>query len=439
MPTIEDVPSPRAIRIMSFGELNLEVHKKLGRAFYMLKTDIAQFYPSIYTHSIPWAIHTKALCKKDRTSGSKTCFFNELDYHLRNCQDAQTRGLFIGPDAARLISETILVDIDKRIQETSAKHIRGAVRYVDDYFIGTETEGDAALVLSAISDALDEYELIPNDVKTKIIATSKPTDDLWPLQLIRAAGECFNGGVLSQAHVKELFDTSLTLTSDTGLQSPVKLLLRQLDKYNDEAEGQFKFIEPYLLRFIHHFPHAIDYICMIVGARVLRGDPIASDDWKIVIGNEIGRFIKLGQHQEVAWLLWLAIVGNLNLDDALLDSVLGRENAHLSAMIISAVRTGDLKNKITLTLPDTADLRSEDWLMLHEATLAGMSKLILENDEMDLHSQLLKSDFSFVDYSLVYGQVGAGSVIGNIKFGYEDDDELPPDAAGVFAASSQDF
>ncbi len=405
----------------------------------MLKTDIAQFYPSIYTHSIPWAIHTKATCKKDRNPSSKHCFFNELDYHLRNCQDGQTRGLFIGPDAARLISETILVDIDKRIQETSAKHIRGAVRYVDDYFIGTETEGDAALVLSAISDALDEYELIPNDIKTKIIATSKPTDDLWPLQLIRAARECFGGGALSQAHVKELFDTSLALTSETGLQSPVKLLLRQLDKYNEEAEDQFEFIEPYLLRFIHHFPHAIDYICMIVGARVLRGGPISSDDWRTVLGNEISRFIKLGQHHEIAWLLWLAIVGDVSLEDGLLDAVLGRENAHLSAMIISATRTGDLKNNISLSLPDAADLRSEDWLMLHEATLAGMSKLPLENDELDLHAQLLKNGFSFVDYSLVYGQLGAGAVIGNIRFGYEDDAELPPDSAGVIVPSSQDF
>ena len=28
---------------------------------YILKTDIKNFYPSIYTHSIAWALHTKEL------------------------------------------------------------------------------------------------------------------------------------------------------------------------------------------------------------------------------------------------------------------------------------------------------------------------------------------------------------------------------------------
>jgi len=28
---------------------------------YLIKTDIKNFYPSIYTHSIPWALHDKAV------------------------------------------------------------------------------------------------------------------------------------------------------------------------------------------------------------------------------------------------------------------------------------------------------------------------------------------------------------------------------------------
>ena len=34
---------------------------------YIFHTDIANFYPSIYTHSISWAIHTKEIAKKPRT------------------------------------------------------------------------------------------------------------------------------------------------------------------------------------------------------------------------------------------------------------------------------------------------------------------------------------------------------------------------------------
>ena len=35
-------------------------------ARYMLRTDILDFYGSVYTHSIPWALHTKEVAKKNR-------------------------------------------------------------------------------------------------------------------------------------------------------------------------------------------------------------------------------------------------------------------------------------------------------------------------------------------------------------------------------------
>ncbi|QDJ13847.1 hypothetical protein CEP45_08420 [Mergibacter septicus] len=34
---------------------------------YLFTTDIANFYPSIYTHSIPWAIYTKEKAKNSKT------------------------------------------------------------------------------------------------------------------------------------------------------------------------------------------------------------------------------------------------------------------------------------------------------------------------------------------------------------------------------------
>lgn len=33
---------------------------------YLLKADVARFYPSVYTHSIPWAVHGKTFAKANR-------------------------------------------------------------------------------------------------------------------------------------------------------------------------------------------------------------------------------------------------------------------------------------------------------------------------------------------------------------------------------------
>ena len=44
-------------------------------ARYILQADISRFYHSIYTHSVPWALHTKPTAKDDRTLRSlATCW-----------------------------------------------------------------------------------------------------------------------------------------------------------------------------------------------------------------------------------------------------------------------------------------------------------------------------------------------------------------------------
>ena len=46
---------------LRLGELPKLRPRRWRGARYILKTDISQFYPSVYTHSIPWALHGKAI------------------------------------------------------------------------------------------------------------------------------------------------------------------------------------------------------------------------------------------------------------------------------------------------------------------------------------------------------------------------------------------
>lgn len=61
-----------------------------ARAPLIVRTDINQFYGSIYTHSIPWALHGKATAKANR---SPALLGNALDECVRNAQDGQTIGV----------------------------------------------------------------------------------------------------------------------------------------------------------------------------------------------------------------------------------------------------------------------------------------------------------------------------------------------------------
>lgn len=446
VPSVEPETEVRAIKITPFGDLDLLVHKAIKHSAYLLKTDVAQFYPSIYTHSIPWAFHSREKSKKDRQRDSKAVFFNELDYHVRNCQDGQTHGLFVGPDAARIVSELILTAVDEKFLAAAAGKIVGAVRYVDDYYLGVQSEADAATVLSALEAELNSYELTINDVKTKVVPTSQPADAPWPLELHRLARNTLSEFDVSEAGLTEIFNASLMFAAEYKYQSPIKLLLRELDKFQIHRQNEFEFAEPYFMRFVHHFSHAIDYVCMIVGARVLVGEPIDKDAWTDVLDREISRYARLRQHHEVAWLLWLAIVAGIKVQLPVVEAIIRTENAHLTSMLVAAFRDGYIGHKPAIELPPKLEMVSDKWLLFHECAVAGLAKPgAFEKDELELHSNLVAKGRSFIDFSVAEQKLKTEkSVIDGVRFGYDlegETDDLDEERRGrpLFTPSTQDF
>ena len=63
------------------------------------------FYHSLYTHSIPWALHGKDNAKANRQNPAPIA--NSIDTALRNTQDQQTLGIPVGPVTSDLLSELL--------------------------------------------------------------------------------------------------------------------------------------------------------------------------------------------------------------------------------------------------------------------------------------------------------------------------------------------
>jgi hypothetical protein len=104
--------------------------RSVGKRF-VLTADFSRYYPSIYTHAIPWAIHGKAAARADIT-----LFGNRLDERIRESQDSQdkqTGGIPIGPDTSFLIGEVVAAAIDRRLEDKIGK-LHGT-RFVDDYYL----------------------------------------------------------------------------------------------------------------------------------------------------------------------------------------------------------------------------------------------------------------------------------------------------------------
>lgn len=134
----------------------------------MLKIDISRCFESIYTHSIAWAIRGKEFGKDNRTG---FFFESEFDTRMQNSNWGETNGILIGPEVSRIFAETIMQSIDVEIQRSLGDiGDRIAIkRYVDDFFIFSNSEDDLAQIKSTIEEVTSRYNLHINEKKTEII------------------------------------------------------------------------------------------------------------------------------------------------------------------------------------------------------------------------------------------------------------------------------
>jgi len=133
----------------------------IGKKF-LVKADISNCFPSIYSHAIPWALVGKSDAKKKRQSDE---WFNQIDLYSRNLKDGETTGILIGSHASNIISEIILVAIDKILYQKGYKY----VRYIDDYKCYIESYEKAEQFLLDLSVELGKYNLSLNHKKTEIL------------------------------------------------------------------------------------------------------------------------------------------------------------------------------------------------------------------------------------------------------------------------------
>lgn len=137
---------------------------------HIVKADIKRFYPSIYTHSIAWALHGKSFIRKPKNMHSFSHVGNRLDKLFQNASDGCTNGIPIGPVVSDLIGELIAAAVDRiSTKEVKARAIDcEAVRFKDDYRVLVKSEADAKRVIKILQASLKQYNLELSDEKTQI-------------------------------------------------------------------------------------------------------------------------------------------------------------------------------------------------------------------------------------------------------------------------------
>jgi len=179
--SMEYVPSStRALeRAQDFDAFDRERIIRSSSSRFLLKADLSRFYHTLYTHSIPWALHTKAVAKAKQFD--KSLLGNLIDEAVRNTQDKQTLGVPVGPVTSDLISELLGTSIDVELS-LLRPGLKG-LRYVDDYYLYFATRAEAEAALADLHRVANHFAVEINPLKTKISELPEPIQPTWKSEL----------------------------------------------------------------------------------------------------------------------------------------------------------------------------------------------------------------------------------------------------------------
>jgi len=120
---------------------------------HILHTDVIDCYGSLYTHSIPWALHGLEYAKMNKRD--KSLLGNKIDSYIQASRYGQTNGISQGSVLMDLVAEIVLGYVDKQIHSELGEPSNFRIlRYRDDYRIFANSDDRAEKILKVISDKL---------------------------------------------------------------------------------------------------------------------------------------------------------------------------------------------------------------------------------------------------------------------------------------------
>ena len=219
-----------------------KAHSQLELSFgkrFKVCTDIANCFPSIYTHAVPWALVGLNSAKQNR---QHTAWFNQIDKAIRDCKRGETQGIAIGPGTSNLITESILVKIDEVLRSEY-----DFIRFIDDYICYCETEEKALSFVRDLERELAKYKLVLNAKKTKISRLPEPTVEPWLIKLLerQPTEESY------PSEVFRFFDFAVQLSEENPESSVLKYAVSLMD---NSSQRIIELVNPtnYLLNIAFH-------------------------------------------------------------------------------------------------------------------------------------------------------------------------------------------
>lgn len=270
-------------RVDGNPELDLLIHDK-GTSRFIVQADVSTCFPSIYTHSIPWALVGKETAKQKVRDDT---WYNKIDQACSDMRNGETHGLLIGPHASNLLSEIILTVVDKKLYDKGYRYVRN----IDDYDCYVDSHDEAQRFLRDLEETLREFDLPLNHKKTKLIELPIGIEKNWKHQLsgLPKVGE---SGMVEYPQVNTFIDTALMLATEMGDFAVINYAIKKLkgSKLSDNGKNlaakrfmHMAALYPYLLYLMEEYvftPYGVDVSDIKILSDTIYRDAVNLNDYE---------------------------------------------------------------------------------------------------------------------------------------------------------------
>ena len=304
-----------------------EIESRYNSNRYEIRLDINSFFDSVYTHSIPWAIHGIEQAKKRRNDSN--LLGNQIDACMRAMNYNQTNGILVGNAVSRIVSEIILCTVDDKINKNFPNI--SCCRFVDDYYIYVKHPWEIQSVISFIRNELANFELTFNENKIQTNESPFLYGKIWVEQ------------IKQYMHLPpDVFLTKLII--EFRQYEDISIL-----KYGLKIIGLCRFnsknwavMQSRLLNIWARFPSLADRIMPIFlkNARFLKKKSI-----KEAMCGVIKESIALRKDQELVWAVWAIKVFDIKVAQEHYTKILDSENDLAKIIVLDLIQKQGLMNK----------------------------------------------------------------------------------------------
>ena len=352
------------------GRPTLALERRSGRRV-MLRADISQCWPSMYTHAVSWAIQGKAAAKAAAsTRGGLGHYSDLIDKAVRDAQERQSVGIPIGPDSSMVLSEVVLSRVDERLS-SQIKSLSG-IRIIDDYELYFDNVAEAEHARTLLAHALAEYRFMLNPRKTRVVELPVPLESAWKHDL---ADRYFGGSpAAARRRIRAAADAAFAQRQVDSESRSITYLLAMLAGCAFVADA-WPLVQNIALASLEFEENSLPKAAKLFLSAEARGWTIDRPRLGAVLNRMIIRNAPLRHGNSVCWAIWLMTKMDIQLADEAATAAAVMDDAIVLTVIGHAKSIGIAPR---LRLNQLAKSRfgptawvGPDWLCLYEYVQHG--------------------------------------------------------------------